>query len=269
MRLHEWFGRRPQIQPPHVRDLLNPHDKVFQRGDFDGVDGVVEVVDLSVNEGSMERLDDTPNVKNVIEGRDPPTNCDPLDGSPFRTVPPPSLSRQGPNPLGGIGVSNSAPLYGGIPHLRGSTVLLSDSSHSITKRKLANTAIRRKSSVGVSQLVEVAKASGEAIATEMKEMASVTKITESNKLEVQLRLFSEQMAYQRERDMRVYEQSLLAADNARLANLKQGEIVLALANISSVLSLGLRGHVDPPRKESTPEPSNEASYIRCSYREAS
>ena len=67
------------------------------------------------------------------------------------------------------------------------------------------------------------------------------------------------MTYQRERDMRIYEQSLLAADNTRLAILKQGEIVLALANISNVLSLGFRGHIDPPRKESTPEPSNETS----------
>jgi hypothetical protein len=67
------------------------------------------------------------------------------------------------------------------------------------------------------------------------------------------------MTYQRERDMRIYEQSLLAAENARLAILKQGDIVLALANISNVLSLGLRGHVDPPRKESTPEPTTEES----------
>ena len=257
MRLHEWFGRRPQIQPPHVRDLLNPHDEVFQRGD-DGVEDDVEVVDLSVNEGGMEGFEGVDHVKNPVDGGDPPTDCNPLDGFPFRTVPPPSLSRQVPNPLGGISVPNGAPLYGGTPPLRGSTVILSDSSHSITKRKIASTAIRRKTSVGVSALVEVAKASGEAIATEMKEMASVTKETESNKLEVQLRLFSEQMAYQRERDMRIYEQSLLAADNARLAILKQGEIVLALANISSVLSLGLRGHIDPPRKESTPERSNEA-----------
>jgi hypothetical protein len=130
---------------------------------------------------------------------------------------------------------------------------LFDSSHSITKRKIANTAIRKKSSGGVSTLVEVAKAFREAIATEMKEMTSVTKETKSNKVEMQLRLFSEQMTYQRERDMRVYEQNLLAADNARLAILKQGEIVLALTNISSVLSLGLRGHIDTPRKESTPE----------------
>ena len=29
VRVHEWFGRMPQIQPPHMRDLLNPHDEVF------------------------------------------------------------------------------------------------------------------------------------------------------------------------------------------------------------------------------------------------
>ena len=59
--------------------------------------------------------------------------------------------------------------------------------------------------------------------------------------------------------MRIYEQSLMAADNARLAIMKQGEIVLALGNISSALSLGLRGHMEPPGKASTPEPSVEAS----------
>jgi hypothetical protein len=77
------------------------------------------------------------------------------------------------------------------------------------------------------------------------------------------------MAYQREHDIRVYEQSLLAADNVRLAILKQREIILALGNISSVLASDLRGHIDPSRKDSIPEPSNEAYYIMCAYRVAS
>ena len=250
VRLHDWFGRRPQIQPPHLRDLLNPHDDVFQREDFDNV----EVVDLSVNDTNVEELNCTPNVNHVHS-----TDCDPLDDTPFSTVASPSLSRQGPNPLGGIGIPDGTPLYGVTSPLKESTVFLSDFSHFITKRKIANTAIRIKSSGGISALVEVAKAFGEAIATQMKGMTSMTKETESNKLEIQLKLFSEQMTYQRERDIRVYEQSLLAAENARFAILKQREIVLALANISSVLSLGLKGHVDPFRKESTPQPTNEES----------
>ena len=149
VRIHEWFGRRPQIQPPHLRDLLNPHDNVFPRRDFDSVDDDVEVVDLSVNEPNIECMDGTANidnVKRVIDSREPPTDCDPLDESPIGLVPPPSLSRQVPNPLGGVGVPNVTPLYRGTSHPRGSTVFLSDSSHSITKRKIANTAIRRKTS---------------------------------------------------------------------------------------------------------------------------
>lgn len=61
------------------------------------------------------------------------------------------------------------------------------------------------------------------------------------------------MTYQRERDMRIYEQSLIAADNGRLAILRQREIVHVLGNISSVFALGLRGHIGPPRKAFTPK----------------
>ena len=59
-------------------------------------------------------------------------------------------------------------------------------------------------------------------------MTLVIKKMESNKLEVQLRLFSEQMAYRLECDMQIYEQILMAADNVRLAIINQGKIVLSL-----------------------------------------
>ena len=67
------------------------------------------------------------------------------------------------------------------------------------------------------------------------------------------------MTYQQERDMRLYEQSLMAVDNARFAIIKQGEIVSALGNISSVLSLRLRGYMEPSSKDSTPPPTNVPS----------
>lgn len=28
--IHEWFGNRPQIQPPHIRDLLSPSDSNYR-----------------------------------------------------------------------------------------------------------------------------------------------------------------------------------------------------------------------------------------------
>jgi hypothetical protein len=130
VRLHDWFGHRPQIQPPHLCDLLNPHDEVFQREGFDNVDDNVEVVDLSVNDTNVEGLDCTPNINYVY-----PTDCDPLDDTPFSTVPPPSLSRQGPNPLGGIGVPNGIPLYGVTPPSRGNPFFYPTLAISLPKGK--------------------------------------------------------------------------------------------------------------------------------------
>lgn len=63
-------------------------------------------------------------------------------------------------PLGGVGASNGMPLHGVVPLPR--SVFLSDSSHSIKKRKIINIAIMKKSST---TLVEVAKASTKAIAS--------------------------------------------------------------------------------------------------------
>jgi hypothetical protein len=60
---------------------------------------------------------------------------------------------------------------------------------------------------------------------QMKEIVGATRKTESNHLEVQLQLFAEKMQYQREKDQRLYEQGVLAAQNARLAIIKQGELV--------------------------------------------
>jgi hypothetical protein len=70
-------------------------------------------------------------------------------------------------------------------------------------------------------------------------MAEASRELERSKIEVQLKVFSEQMDYQREKDRRLYENSRIAQENARLAIMKQGEIVGCLAKLSSVLSQGL------------------------------
>jgi hypothetical protein len=70
-------------------------------------------------------------------------------------------------------------------------------------------------------------------------MAEVSRELERSKIEVQLKLFSEQMMYQREKDRRLYENAVTVNENARLAIQKQGEVVSCLAHLSSVLSKGL------------------------------
>jgi hypothetical protein len=48
------------------------------------------------------------------------------------------------------------------------------------------------------------------------------------------------MEYQREKDRRLYESSLIANENARLAIIKQGEVVSCLAQLSSVFIYGVK-----------------------------
>jgi hypothetical protein len=77
------------------------------------------------------------------------------------------------------------------------------------------------------------------MAMQMRDMAAASRELERSKIEVQLKLFSEQMEYQREKDRRLYESAIMANKNARLAIMKQGEVVSCLSQLSSVLKMGL------------------------------
>lgn len=96
-------------------------------------------------------------------------------------------------------------------------------------RRPGNTAVRRKNLSGHKLITEATKATGTVMASQMQEIADATFELEKSKIDVQLKLFSEQMEYQREKDRRIYESSILANENARLAILKQGEIVSCLS----------------------------------------
>jgi hypothetical protein len=73
----------------------------------------------------------------------------------------------------------------------------------------------------------------------MIDMAKSSRKLEHNKIEVQLKLFKKQMAYQRKKLRRLYENSVIANENAHLAIVKQGGVVSCLAQVSSLLSKGL------------------------------
>jgi hypothetical protein len=51
-RIYEWFGRRPQIQPPHLRDLLNPRNNNFVP-DEETYDDNIEVVEDNVGKAPL------------------------------------------------------------------------------------------------------------------------------------------------------------------------------------------------------------------------
>jgi hypothetical protein len=66
-------------------------------------------------------------------------------------------------------------------------------------------------------MTDVARHAREAMVEQLKEMREVSKTIEKEKLEVQLRLFTEQMSFLREKDTRLNENAKAAQENARLA----------------------------------------------------
>jgi hypothetical protein len=70
-------------------------------------------------------------------------------------------------------------------------------------------------------------------------MSDMNKSTKEAKLEVQMRLFTEQMSFMLEKDQRINNNAKAAQENAKLAIEKEEELIRCLANISVVLGRGL------------------------------
>jgi hypothetical protein len=86
----------------------------------------------------------------------------------------------------------------------------SETSGSAPTRKSGSTCIKQKNLSAHHMLAEAAKSSREFLAQEMKAMAEANCELESMKIDVQLKLFTEQMDYQREKDQRLYENARIA-----------------------------------------------------------
>ena len=114
-----------------------------------------------------------------------------------------------------------------------------DTSEVTFKRRSGNTGVRRKNLTTHNIIAEVTKATGNVLAQHMQDIAESNRELERSKIEVQLKLFSEQMEYQREKDRRIYKSALAANENARLSILKQCDMVNCLAHLSIVLSKSL------------------------------
>jgi hypothetical protein len=104
---------------------------------------------------------------------------------------------------------------------------------------LGNTGQKRKSSALQNNMAEVAKNASESMVQQLKDMSDVNKSAEKEKLEVQMRLFSKQMTFLREKDNRLNEHAKAAQRNAQLAIEKQGDLIRCLVSISFVLGKGL------------------------------
>lgn len=224
--IHEWYGNRPQIQPPHIRDLLSPNDGNY-RTQQHGRQQEEEVQ----SEPDTEDPSDMPHPDPLesTEDSSPPR-------SPRRSSTTPTRAAGQPDPVQSPGFR---PTPGLPPGVHPQVISSSDTSAYAVHKRPGNTAVRRKSLSGHSVIAEATKATGSIMAAQMQEIADSSRELERSKIEVQLKLFSEQMAYQREKDRRMYENATVANENARLSILKQGEMVNCLSQLSSVLSHGL------------------------------
>jgi hypothetical protein len=99
------------------------------------------------------------------------------------------------------------------------------------------------------------------MATQMKDMAAASRDLERSKIEVQLKLFSEQMAYQREKDRRLYENAVIANENAKLSIMKQGEVVSCLQNLSNVLRMGMNVTGKSDQGSASKDPTSTAEAL--------
>jgi hypothetical protein len=240
------FKRRFQIQPLHVRDLRNLGDKTFVV-DNDASNEDVAVVDETIGDDFLDTLHGLDAGTPVFDNR----VCN-------------STPQQGISPTFGLGTATvhhsiGSPILGGRQPegRRMSLVILSSSEFggSSAQRYPCSIGVRRRTSSAHAALAEATKAIGEVMVAQMKEMVGVTRKTESNRLDVQLKLFAEKMQYQREKDHHLYEQDLLASQKTCLAIAKQGELVQCLTEISTVLSVGLmvsRDHDVHYRSEAPP-----------------
>jgi hypothetical protein len=257
--IHEWYGFRPQIQPPHTRDLLVPQD-----GNHAGVHNHGP----SDDEGSGTSQPETEeaSIANLSQSHEAPSSPHSCHAPSFQQEVGQQVqsaratsSTAMRTPQGsGFGLpSRRLPI--GLAQAQAPKYISStDASDYSTRRRLGNTGQRRKSISGHNVIAEATKASGDIMATLMKDMAAASSDLERSKIEVQLKLFSEQMAYQWEKHRRLYENAVAANENAKLSIMKQGEVVSCLQNLSTVLCMGLNVTAQGNHGPGSKQPSSTA-----------
>jgi hypothetical protein len=218
--LHEWNGTRPHITPLHVRDLLIPNDCNYRAQDDEAQDS--EGIDV---EGSIPALEDPPPTVRFGSG----DSQESLPTNPLHTCTGPSdcppRGTTGLTPMPKRSPCNILPAhpqgtaYGTSP-ATSHIISSSDTSEYAPTRKVGSTGVKRKNLSTHHVIAEAAKSSGEFLAQQMKAMADASHELERRNIDVQLKLFAEQMEYQREKDRRLYESSRIAQENARLSIIK-------------------------------------------------
>lgn len=128
--------------------------------------------------------------------------------------------------------------YNGVPPgITPHVISSSETLGFVIHQRPGNTTVCCKSISRHHVIAEATKATGVVMATQMQEIANSSRNLEKSKIKVHLKLFIEKMAYQREKDRRIYENQNIANDNARLTISKETEMLSCLVQLSSILSI--------------------------------
>lgn len=237
--VNSWNKDRPTIQPPHTRDTLSPHDGNFEGGTSSPVRPPL----TGSGDRAFDSFDD-----DDMDSDGAAMHVEEIMSSPQS----PAVNSRRPASSGRVfttAARNASParrpvVPAGVTPV---TITSSDTSDCALHPRPGNTAVRRTSMSGHSLIAEATRATGDALATQMKEMATVTHALERSKLDVQERFHSEHMQYQMKRDQRLHEQADKSLE-------KQGELVQCLAQLSGAITMGFQmRHVHaredlPPRQ---------------------
>lgn len=232
--IHSWYGTRPTVMPPHTRDLMCADDSNFGSpkptdvNDEDPLDGDDENDPIAAA-AALDIADDVSVSTQSPAAAFGSAKARAVLGLPFET------DFDSPTPVR----KRSLPV-GVTPQLLSSSV----TPRGTPRRRPPNTGIRRKSLSGHSLIADATRATGDAMANQMRDIAEASRELEKARIEVQQRIFSEQMDYQKLKDQRLQENARLANENAKLAIEKQAEVVSCLAQLSSALTLGFQRRLD-------------------------
>ena len=208
---------------PHVRDLLSSNDRNYQVHESRQED-----VDQDQSEPEMEDAMDMP-MQDLPNGTE---DSSPLS-SPQRMFSMPSRQAA---PSTSTGTPSSRPKRGLPLGVTPQVISSSETSQCARKGRAKSTIVQYKNLSGHNVIAEATKATGIVMAQHMQDIAESSRDLKRSKIEVQLKLFTEKMCYQQEKDRRLHENALMANENTRLSILKQAEMVSCLANLSNVLS---------------------------------
>jgi hypothetical protein len=114
-------------------------------------------------------------------------------------------------------------------------------------RKAGSTGVKQKNLFVHHVITDATKSSGELLAHQMKAMADINRELKYGKVDVQLKLFAEQMEYQCEKDRRLYKSSRIVHENARLLSSNRARLFRNLQNCLVCYGVPRTNDMDKPQ----------------------